>query len=504
MSLKFILSSILVVILTAALILNNSITYSQGEVKYMVIMYAPHISLNSILNRAEALNITVSTIQLKLDGPLNPDYYAYWLLLGKRPVENISLLEYKPSVKEEERLRLLWSNATLIDIPLVNLELNISAVNTMYNLTFNTLKPEILEVPVNNSIFWKQLNTTIRVELKDVELAITLEKYNVTLALGNITIYRDTTPRAINVTDLEGVANGLYYIVFYVLNVENNTIKLLFPGSLRTSGFTSGDIKPIEGLLVPWTLIYTYRDFYIKLPEDVREWIMNLTIETTQRILIRAIDDTNTSIYIIYAPHIVVARALNITSSVDERLSDAVFSVFKTFIQFRKPGFFLVFFNPVVNEESGFAAFYGGYTMSSDLEFTVSQFTSILLSYSQISPIPGLIILDNSAKLSDRVKELERQVSDLTSKVNELNTTLQDTNNRLASCESTRDLLEVRLIGINETLKRAEELERTAYLYISTGLLVTVAIGVLMGFFAIRSCRAIGLRHVREIKSRFL
>jgi len=490
----------LLVILVAALILNSSAVYSQGEVKYMVIIYTPRVSLNSIFSRAEALNFTISTLQLKLDGPLNPDYYAYWLLLGKRPAENISLLEYKPSVEEEERLHLLWSSVTLIDIPLVNLELNVSAVNTMYNLTLNTLKPEILEIPVNSSIFWKQLTTTIRAELKDVELTITLEKYNLTLIVSNITNYRATAPRAINVTDVEGVASGLYYIVFYALGVENNTIKLLFPGSLRTSGFTSENIKPIEGLLVPWTLIYTYRDFYNRLPESVREWIINLTIETTQRILIRAIDDANTSMYIIYTPHVLVAEALNITSSVDERLVDAVFSMFKTFIQFRKPGFLLVLFNPVAGGESGFAAFYGDYAVNSDLDLTVSQFTSILLSYSQLSPIPGLTILSNSARLSDRVRELEGQVSNLTSRVNELNTTLQDTNNRLASCESTRDLLEVRLMGINETLKRAEELERTAYLYISTGLLVTVAIGVLLGFFAIRSCRAISLKRAREIK----
>jgi uncharacterized coiled-coil protein SlyX len=495
---KSTLGLILVVLVLITVLLEISTVYSQGSLRQVVIVYTPGLSPIGANNTISALNISASMLKLKLDGPLNPDYYAYWMLLGRKPeLNNTTLLstpDYNLTVNYTGRIRALWENALLVDIPLVNPELNISAVNTAYNLTQNTIKPIVLEVPVNDTTTWPEINTNVSTILEDSVLKITLDKYNVTLSV-NLTESNITNTRSINVTDVEGLASGVYYVVFYVLDRNETSIKLFFPGSLRTSGFMSEEIKPVDSLLVPWTLIYRYSDIYAELPLEVREWIVNLTIDTTQRVIQRAISDVNKRVVIIYTPHIIVANTLNVSVNIEERLISILFQVFSLRV---KQGALLLLFNPVATESEGLAVLYGNYTVPVDLEFTVSQFTSILLSYSKLSPVQNTMLLEDVVSLEERVRELESNVSSLNIKINELNNTLretnetlQDTQNKLANCESYKDILESRLQGVDAELKRAEELERISYIYISTGLLVTVALAIILGFLTMRTCRVI-------------
>ena len=488
---------ILVVLVLSTMLVEMGVVYSQGSLRQVVIVYTPGLSPEGANNTISALNISALMLKLTLDGPTNPDYYVYWALLGKKPELNITLLaipDYNSTLNYTERIRTLWENALLVDIPLVNPELNISAVNTAYNLTQNTIKPAVLDVLVNDTVTWLDVNTSISTKLEDSVLKITLDKYNVTLSV-NLTMSNITTIGRINVTDVEGLASGVYYVVFYVLDRNETSIKLFFPGSLRTSGFMSGEINPEDSLLVPWTLVYEYNDTYAELPLEVREWIVNLTIDTAQRVIQRAISDVNKRVVLIYTPHIIVANILNVTVNIEERLISTLFQVFSQRI---KQGALLLLFNPVVNGSEGLALLYGNYTVPVDLEFTVSQFTTILLSYSKLSPLQNTMLLEGIASLEERVKELESNVSILNIKINELNNTLretnetlQDTQNKLANCESYKDFLEISLQGVDAKLKRAEELERTSYIFISTGLLVTVALAIILGFLTMRTCRVI-------------
>ncbi len=487
----------LLVLVVVTMLVAVPYTYSQEELKYIVVVFTPGVSISSANKTALELNITATILQLELDGPANPDYYAYWLLLGKKPVsDNVTLLTLysrEDAQNYTEKIRSLWSNTVFIDIPVINPELNISAINTGFNLTRNSLRPEILEVPVNGTVRWDQLETNVSAEIRGVELRITLEDYNTTLVIFNVTRDKYTSPRAINITGLENVEDGIYYVSFYVLEVNNWTIKLLFPGSMRTSGYMSQDISPVDAQVVPWTLILQYEEFYKNITDDsAREWIVNLTISTTQTLLVRAISDTDARIYITYAPHILVANILNVTSSVEEKLLGSIITPFKH--GFVKRGYLLVMFNPVVDSESGLAVLYGTYTTPSELDLTVSQFISIILSYSQLSPIRNIEVFNEYVRLRERVKVLEVNVTDLTWKVNELNQTLQETTNKLASCESYRDILESKIQHINEELKHAEELRKAAFLYITTGLLVTVALAITLGFLTMRTCRVISPR----------
>jgi chaperonin cofactor prefoldin len=499
-------SMVLLVVLLVLPLLDIGV-YAQSGLNYIVVVVTPGLSLNSVNSTLSELNITARILLLDLDGPANPDYYAYWLLLGRRPeLEDVSLLitpEYELMSNYTERIRRVWSNAALVDVVLANPELNVTAVNSGYNLTRNAIKPVVLEVPVNGTLLWGELSTNITTELVGDILTIKLERFNVSFIV-NVTKTRITSPKPIRVEGLEGLASGEYYVVFYVLEVNelNGTIKLLFPGSLRTSGFASPGIEPVGALLVPWALVYAYREVYVNLPLEAREWIVNLTIETTRRVVERVISDVSTRVYIVYAPHTIVAEALNITSGVGEKLAREVFTLFTRQV---KPGSLLVLFSPVDTSENGgrgFAVFHGEYTGETDLELTVSQFTSLVLSYSSLSPLPSRRLLDEIVDLRNRAKELEGKVSDLTTELRDLNATLQETSSRLAYCESARDLLENRLRDIDRVRAELEELKRTAYLYISTGLLVTVAIATILGFFTARTCRAIAPRVVREVKAR--
>jgi len=465
--------------------------YSQGELKYIFIIITPGLDLSSVNNAVSELNISAPILQLLLDGPENPDYYVYWLLLGRKPeFDNVTLLselEYELINNYTERISSLWGNAVLVDIPVVNPEFNISAINTQYNLTLNAIRPGILEIETNNTVYWDMLKTNITVVLRDVELRVTLNAYNVTYIITNITISKILAPKPINITGVEGITNGVYYIGFYVLEADENKVKLLFPGSLRTTGFMSGDIKPIEAQLVPWTLIYKYLDFYSNLTSEARELVFNLTISTTQRLITRAIWDTDKRIHIIYAPHALVAKLLDVD---DNRTRDFVGMIISP-INITVKGYLLVLFNPVVDAESGFALHYGNYTALSDLEFTVSQYISILLSFSKLSPIQSSQLLEEFVNMRNRVVELEANVSGLSRSLEDLNSTLQETTNKLTQCESTRDILEYRLRNINEELQHAEELKKTGYIYITSGLLITIAIATLLGFFTMRTCRVI-------------
>jgi len=489
---KSALGSVALILLLISIVVSVNTAHSQGDLRYIVIVITPGLSLNGVNNATSVLGINTTTLQLLLDGPENPDYYVHWLVLGKKPEStNVLLLEppgYDLMNNYTERISKVWSSAVIVDIPLVNPELNISAINTWYNLTSNSLEPKILEVEVNSTVFWEQLRTSISVELRDVELEIRIEEFNISFIVNNITLSKTTAFKAVNITGVESIADGVYYIGFYVLEVSNESVKLLFPGSLRTTGFMSSNIKPIEARLVPWTLVYQYRDFFSNLPDEAREWIVNLTISTTQNLITRAISDTSAGVYIVYAPHIRVAELLNVTGSVEVILAENIISPFAT--NRVRPGFLLVIFNP----KEGFAVHYGNYAVLSDLELTVSQYTSILLSFSDLSPIQSVVMLKELSDLRDRVRELEQNISDLSEKVNDLNNTLQETRNNLHRCESSRDYLESRLMNIDKELQHAEELRRSAYLYITTGLLITVAIGILLGFFTTRTCKLVSSR----------
>ncbi|MEM1595839.1 MAG: hypothetical protein QXS24_01650 [Desulfurococcaceae archaeon] len=474
--------STLCLMLIAITMFQLNVVVSQQGYDALFVFYIPFGDVNTLLDAANN-KLNTSIINLKLDITANPDFYLYWLITGEIPSNtNISLLDVQAN---QERILYLWSNATLIDIPVVNPEKHPSAINPVMNISANYIPPFTFDIPINSSKYLDSLGTDVLVEVNETNLKVTLTKYNVSLTT-NFNTSRTLGPTLVNITEPETIA-GEYFISFYVVSVDNytNMVKLFFPGSIKTSYYASQTLGDARAT-THWYLVQIYRDLASSLPQDALNWWINSTINTTVQFLTNAIHKSQNAIYITYIPQPIIADKILDEQSIvklQQYLFDQLVGVLVNTVGYTKQNYLAVFI--LVNNEKSYAVFAGKNLSISgevNVNYTMTQMVGTLLSYSNALPFNNSAILS----LSTKIRELEGTVSQLRTNVDELNSTLTNTKNKLTSCESERELLRAKTADIDVIRKEAEELMNTAKLYIAGGLAVVIAISSLLGFLALR------------------
>jgi len=475
--------SVLCLTLLAISILQLSVTHSQQGYDAIFVFYIPYGKTEILVNATSTMWNT-SIMNLKLDLSSNPDFYLYWLITGEIPSSNnISLLNTQA---DQDRILLLWSNATLIDIPLVDPRSHSSCINPVMNISINHIPPAVLEVPINGSTYWDLLQTQVSVEINNTRLRVELTEYNATFETVNFEATRSLGPRLINITRPYSIA-GEYYISLYIdeVNNETSTVKIFFPGSIKSSYYASTGLGNIQAS-THWYLLEVYRNITKSISPIALEWWINNTINSTTQFINNAVINSKNSIYIVYIPHLLIARDLLSEQSFNQTqkyLFEQLVKSLTSTATYTWTNYLTIFL--LIGGEEGYAVF-AGKTLNVrglvSIDYTMTQLVGVLLSYSNATPFNNSMLL----ALTVKTRLLENENSQLRSSIDDLNATLTSTRNELSQCESERELLRVKTLDIDATKKEAEELMNTAKLYIMSGLIAVIAFTTLMGFLAFR------------------
>ncbi|MEM0325590.1 MAG: hypothetical protein QW733_00965 [Desulfurococcaceae archaeon] len=470
---------IALVVLVLVATIRTEALQGEDEPSSIFIVYAPYVNLTAIADRLKNYNVLSEVLTALQDIP-EPDYLLLWVLTGYRPPEKATMLD--PQDELIERTINLWYNAALVDIPLADPTRHNYSLNPLFKITLH-LPPQVLTVPINGSDYWELLNTAITTTLSDVKLEVKLDKYGVTLVSLNITTIRELGPKPIkiNVSDEESYD---YYISFYLLEVNGDYLKLLFPGALSTSGYMSQAVKPIEGLNIHWYVpLVKYRDILTNLTADAKTWWITRSMDYSSRIVMRAVSDINVPVYHIYLPHLALARTLELDdetmNNVVNRFEDLVVDVVYRFILLEKKHSVVVVISYGEKENVLLAGAIEGFE-EIGVELTMTMLAGMILSYSAVSPFPNARLLS----VADRARNLERELSDVKTRLFYIEFELNDTREQLRSCEGDLNLAQSRLANLNELEGKAREIYNTALLYLSTGLIATIVISCSLGYLA--------------------
>ncbi|MEM2025371.1 MAG: hypothetical protein QXW94_03685 [Desulfurococcaceae archaeon] len=465
---------------------NAAITSAQCNYEYLFIFYIPWGNPQVLVEKAVASGLSAYATPLYRDANASADFYLYWLITGSRPtLPDFSLHGINISEVNQTRISAIWSNSTLIDIPIVDPSAHGAAINPTINATYALISPKVFEIETNSSVFWDELNTDIGTISLGDELYVVLSSYNLTLVTHNVSLGRTLGPLKLNATKIDQ-RSGIYYISFYVLDVSGKSVKLLFPGAIRSSGYASRGIGELEGLTTHWHLLLSNIDLARSLPDEVKLWWLDQSINSIQVMLSRAFVDTDNRVYIMYVPNLSLVKLIlgeEYMRGFQERLYDLILSTLTKYIALKKPNYLALFLD--VNEEAPSIVYASPCLSSSGVvsEVSVSQTIGILFSFSSALPLRNI----EGLELASRVKDLEKDVNNVRATVAQLNTTLKNVESRLSKCESERDILQVKLMDVELVRKAAEDMMRTSYMYITGGLLINVAICILLGFLAYRA-----------------
>jgi len=476
-----IVGALLIFFLTTWVFQLLAVTAGYGEgYKYLFVFFAPEVNPDTLANvtRSYELNSTAMVLEVDREAPL--EYYMYWLLTGSKPSNlNVSLVN---AYVDYDRTAYLWQDVALIDIPLVDPYVHQYAINPLVNILVSHIPPAILRVPINGSMTWSELGTVVTSTVIGDRLELKLVELNVSLSLENVTEDRLLGPWLVNVTKPRDI--GDCYISFYVVGVGKDYVELFFPGAFRRSGYASAEIAQALGVISHWYFVLAYLDFARTLPGEVLEWWLNETTYTSREYLVRTVASANTSIYFMYLPHVAIAKKIlsgDSLSRYEYRVLDLIVSSLATFVKPRKPDYLAVFLTTHGGE--AYVVLAGDKVAApliGDVALTLSQFMGLLLSYSNGFPIRHADLYT----LNQRVDTLENEVSSLKSTVEELNAALNNTRSELAICKTESELLRAKILEVESLYKDAENLKKTAYLYLTSGFLASIGISVLLGFLA--------------------
>ncbi|MEM4717789.1 MAG: hypothetical protein QXE81_03400 [Desulfurococcaceae archaeon] len=460
---------------------NSLIISGQRGYEYIFVFYIPHGSVGILLNTTQG-RINASTLYLERDLLATPDYYLYRLLTGRRATDlNISILDTNVNQNWIEQA---WRNASLVDIPIVDPTVFSFAINPLYNVSYIYLKPEIITLPINNTGYSSSLNTSIKTSLIDYSLELKLEMYNLTLTIENIRSVKTVEPKKISIQEPDELI-GDYYVTFYVLDYNETHVKLLYPGSLKTTGYFSEGIRQIDAVTTHWYLLIKYEDLVSDLEQDAVEWWVNRTIDTSFQFIRQVIYYSNNVVNIIYTPQISIAKKLLNGESIERvqsYLYDRIIFALQAFASVEKP-YYLALFTLIGDENTVvFASRSMDLQGAIEINITISEFVASLLALSDLTPVAFRADPD----LRAQVEELKSQVNQLSTNISQLNNRLSETMNKLVNCETARELAETRLLYIDSLRREAEDLLNTARQYLLTAVAIPVAISVLMGFLALK------------------
>lgn len=477
---SLIIGLLLVIVLSIANC-NSLVATGQQGYEYLFIFYIPNGSVELLLNTTQN-KINTSILQLEPDLPASPDFYLYWLLTGKKPqYQNVSLININVDQNLIERA---WKNASLIDIPIVDPTRFAFAINPLSNISNVHIQPEIITLPINNTGYSSSLNTSITTRLVEYKLELYLVKYNLTFTVENIRAIKMIEPKSVFIEEPEELS-GKYYITFYILKYNETHIELLYPGSIKTTGYHSEGVREIDTVTTHWYLLIKYSELLSNLPQDAIEWWINRTADTLFQFTRHVIYYSNNIVNIIYAPQISIAKNLLNNEYVERAqiyLYDRIVFALQAFASVEKPDFLVLFM--LIGDENNVV--YASKTMNLlgdiEIDITISQFTASLLALSDLTPLAFRI----DPEMRTRIDQLEKQVGELATNISQLNNKLSETIDKLVNCESAKELAETRLANIDTLRKEAEELLNTVRQYLLATIAIPVAISALIGFLALK------------------
>lgn len=474
------LAAITLVLLVSAALYTIAVTnvVASSAPSRVVFIYAPHVNLTKVAEELARNNVTHAIFRVEVDEQASPDYWHAWALTGARFEANTSMLALNESLAE--RIVKLWFNATLIDIPVVTPEKHNYTINPLSNITLH-LQPLIMKVPVNSSVEWSELGTNISVVVLGSLLEVRLDAYNITLVATNYTRFMQLGPRAVSINN-----TVKYYIVLYIVSVDDYYVELFFPGAMPTEYYMSSGISSIEWPIIPWYLpLVKYSHLLAELPSEIAVKWISISAESTLRMLSRALQDTNTAVYHVYMPHLLLLKEVAGKSELFASARLNVSSLIATYIYWdilaKDPSALVLLVN--FGEDAG-ALFAGSVQISNTLsiDLTASQLVGIILSYSPLLPFNHAEIVE----LSKAVKNLKSEVEATKSNLTQMELELNNTKSALQACQGDLDLAQSKLVNLEELEKQARNLYSTAIAYITMGLGITVAVSMLLGYLAYR------------------
>lgn len=447
------------------------------------IVYAPRANLTALAERLTGANVTgVFALHAEPDVPPNPDFIVLWVLTGRKPDPHLTVLNVDEIAVN--RTIYLWRNAALLDIPFVNPEQHNYTINP--RVSNHSIQPRLFSIPINGSVYWEDLATNVATLFDGTKLEVRLDAYNTTMVSLDVEKIRELGPRSIKVNKTTDFQLE-YYVVFYLVNISEveGIIKLFFPGALPTTGFASEAIKPLEGVNVHWyTPLVSNVTLLKELPGDAATWWVSKTLTFTSNMIMRTTFDVNTSVYHIYAPHLLLAQNAGLQSEVYEQVKETFVSVLasaiREFMLAEERKSIVVVFNAESEGVNVLIASNVGITPDELPDFTVSQLVGILLTYSGVSLFPHELLLREAG----RAGELSKELSDTRTRLLLTESELNNTKSTLASCEAELEIARTKLLNIEELAKEARTTYTTALLYMTTGFIATVVVAASLGYLA--------------------
>jgi hypothetical protein len=302
MRINILLSMLIVSLIIASLIIFPTRTYSEETVLRFLFIYAPGFNINTALNTTDKLAfLKNATFQAKIlpEPPYILAYHEALIVnntwnLGKAIVfDNYTALLSNNTVIPLYKiiptiiLGNIWGflDTLFVNTGSISPKIHSRTINPYYNSTNKIIKPSIFVIPINGTIYWKQLNTTIHLTVSKDYYTITIKNY-----VKGIKFSREegaTPALKINITSKNlGIAPGVYYLIFRVVSINNTHVVLFTPGTRVVndwySEYYSADFQKFDKPIIPRLPLSNILE---RLGSDDLEWLINETIDFYDSVL---------------------------------------------------------------------------------------------------------------------------------------------------------------------------------------------------------------------------
>jgi len=210
----------------------------------------------------------------------------------------------------------IWSNTTVfINIRSLNPLKNNRTLNPYFNLT-KQIPPQILVVPINGSIKWNLLNTTVNITLSDNTFRITLEEYNI----RGVVFHNETNATDhifINVSKPGlGVPMGKYHIKFRIIDYNETHVIIFTLGSREVSDWLSSSF----GIFVKPVTPYIPFEYFKYMGKDDIKWVIEEVMSFYQEMISVAYRYKNAILEVFEIPLFVELHEAYLQNYIDEEL----------------------------------------------------------------------------------------------------------------------------------------------------------------------------------------
>lgn len=461
----------------------GAIAEVQIDYRTLVYIFAPSAEgIEGCLNISETYRYAVAATPLSAGREHSMYYYLAWLLSGQRPAAEVSGLD--EIEVSDERLVGLWANVTLVNVPLVNPAVHNYTLNPLYNSTNNYIPPAILKLRTGEEIEWAEAGVKLTANYTNGTVIIELKEVNETFTIpaGK----KESALRLVSLNSTGYIRGGDYYLIFYLLGGNESEVTLFFPGALSTTGWSSQAFGAVGGYSSHWYFIVKHRDLLRALPADAIGWWFNQTMLSIADMIKKAAV-AGTSVSLVYIPQFALLDELIGDAGSRDIAKDYACSGLDVVVRTIIERYFMpriVVFAP----KGGAGYLYDISRSPKQLPYSLTPEEAMALIINSVAdtPFSSSKMLSSIVYLEGKASELNLTVSDLNRKLTDLNNTLADTRSELAKCNADLKVAQDKLGAIENDVKRAEELHKQAYLYISVGVAAPLVIAILLGLLAVR------------------